>query len=132
MAEAKTPTPKRTAVVVFWSDMALHYYVSARAAAFWNHHPNAELQAHHAVEMALKWALARPLRQSWKPYRPDLAGRTRVRTVKELRDASHSLTHLWKMLDDDYPNHGLERFSDYIAFLNRIEPMRYQEFPVRD
>lgn len=123
-----TQKSKRQAVVLFWSDMAIHYYVSARAAVFWNHHPHAELQAHHAIEMALKWALARPLRQPWKTYRA-LNGRARTRAVAELREARHSLTKLWAMLDQDYPKHRLGYFRDYVAFLNRVEVMRYQEFP---
>jgi len=126
---AVNQAPKRTTVALLWSDMAIHYYVSARSAHFWNHHPNAELQAHHAIEMQLKWALARPLPPEWKRVRPDLAGRSQQRTVKELWDRRHFLSKLWEMVDTDYPNHTLQRFRDYVLFLDRIEPMRYQRFP---
>lgn len=126
---AVSQPPKRMTVPLFWSDMAIHYCVSARAAWFWNHHPNAEIQAHHAIEMQLKWALARPWPQSWKKLPPALMGWTRVRTVQELWNVRHSLTDLWDMLDSDYPNHILARFRDYVLFLDGIEPMRYQRFP---
>lgn len=129
MNTTRPAAPKRTTVALFWSDMAIHYYISARAASFWNHHPNAEVQAHHAIEMQLKWALVRPLPPAWKAPRADLARRTRRRAVPELWNVRHSLTQLWDMLDSDYPNHTLGAFHDYVLFLDRIEPMRYQRFP---
>lgn len=116
---------KREPVVLQWTDLAIHHYVIARAATFWKFHPTAEIQGHHAIEFALKWALVRPLRPVWKPHNAQIEGRARVRTHEEVRAVGHSLPKLWRMLDEDYPNHGLGRFAAYVAFMDRVEPLRY-------
>lgn len=107
---------------MFFVDLALDYYIAARAACFWNRHPLAEIQAHHAVELQLKWLLIRPMKQPWP-------GR-RQRTVEEVRRAKHSLRRLWTSMHEDYAGHLLGRFSRYVLLLDNVErdKLRYGEF----
>ena len=120
------PPGPRQVQPVFWVDLAICYYVGARAAAFWNHRPNADIQAHHAIELALKWALVRPLggKNPWP-------GRTVVRTPQRVRSAKHNLMALWTMLNSDYHRHPLQGFSTYVLHLDRVELLmqRYREMP---
>jgi hypothetical protein len=120
------PPGPRQVQPVFWLDLAICYYVGARAAAFWNHRPNADIQAHHAIELALKWALVRPL-GGLNPW----PGRTVARTPQRVKSAKHNLMALWTMLNGDYPGHPLQGFSTYIQHLDRVELLmqRYREMP---
>ena len=119
-----TPPGPRREQTNRWVDLAIHYYISARAATFWGHRPNADVQAHHAIELALKWALVRPVggRSPWP-------GRNQARTKQQVR--GHDLMKLWTMLNQDYPGHALARFSRYVQQLNRVELLmqRYAEMP---
>jgi len=87
----------------------MHYYVAGRYAVFAGLNPTAANLLHHAVEMALKGALAK-----------------KGMDLKTLRDLSHDLPRIWQEFTAQYKIDG-SSFDGVIAELQKFETIRYPD-----
>src|SRR5262245_20429579 len=87
----------------------MHYYVAGRYAVFAGLNPTAANLLHHAIEMALKGALAK---QGMDP--------------KALKGLSHDLPRIWRQFTAQY---GIDSsiFDGVIDELQKFETIRYPD-----
>jgi hypothetical protein len=87
----------------------MHYYVAGRYAVFAGLNPTAANLLHHAVEMALKGALAK-----------------KGMDLKALRNLNHDLPKIWRAFTAQY---GIDdsAFDNVIAELQKFENIRYPD-----
>jgi HEPN domain-containing protein len=88
---------------------AMHYYVTGRYAVFAGLNPTAANLLHHAVEMALKGALAK-----------------KGRDLKALKALGHDLPEIWREFTAQYGIDG-RTFDGVIAELQKFETIRYPD-----
>ena len=87
----------------------MHYYVAGRYAVFAGLNPTAANLLHHAVEMALKGALAK-----------------KGMDLKALKGLSHDLPRIWREFTAQYGIDG-STFDGVIAELQKFETVRYPD-----
>ena len=87
----------------------MHYYVAGRYAVFAGFNPTAANLLHHAVEMALKGALAK-----------------KGMDLKALKGLSHDLPRIWREFTAQYGIDG-STFDRVIAELQKFESIRYPD-----
>jgi hypothetical protein len=87
----------------------MHYYVAGHYAVFAGLNPTAANLLHHAVEMALKGALA-----------------TKGMDLKALKGLSHDLPSIWAEFTAQYGIDG-SAFDGIIAELQKFETIRYPD-----
>src|SRR5262245_24162008 len=87
----------------------MHYYVAGRYAVFGGLNPTASNLLHHAVEMALKGALAK-----------------KGMGLKALKGLSHDLPRIWREFTAQYGIDG-RTFDGVIAELQKFETIRYPD-----
>ena len=87
----------------------MHYYVAGRYAVFAGLNPTAANLLHHAVEMALKGALAK-----------------KGMDLKALKGLSHDLPRIWREFTAQYGIDG-STFDGVIAELQKFESVRYPD-----
>ena len=88
---------------------AVQYYLAGRWAWLNQISPVAANLMHHAVEMALKAALARQ------------------RTLKQLRNFRHGLVRLWAEFKVTFPEVRVDRLDEVIRDLHAFEALRYPD-----
>jgi len=87
----------------------MHYYVAGRYAVFAGLNPTAANLLHHAVEMALKGALAK-----------------KGMDLKALKRLNHDLPEIWREFTAQYGFDG-STFDGVIAELQKFETVRYPD-----
>jgi hypothetical protein len=87
----------------------MHYYVAGRYAVFAGLNPTAANLLHHAVEMALKGALAK-----------------KGMDLKALKGLSHDLPRIWREFTAQYGTDS-SAFDGVIAELQKFETIRYPD-----
>jgi hypothetical protein len=87
----------------------MHYYVAGRYAVFAGLNPTAANLLHHAIEMALKGALAK-----------------KGMDLRALKRLSHDLPEIWRQFTAQY---GIDSstFDGVIAELQKFETIRYPD-----
>ena len=88
---------------------SMHYYVAGRYAVYAGLNPTAANLLHHAIEMALKGALA-----------------TKGMDLKALKGLSHDLPSIWAEFTAQYGIDG-SAFDGIIAELQKFETIRYPD-----
>jgi hypothetical protein len=94
---------------VLFISAGMHYYVAGRYAVFAGLNPTAANLLHHAVEMALKGALAK-----------------KGMGLKALKALSHDLPRIWREFTAQYGIDG-SPFDGAIAELQKYETIRYPD-----
>jgi hypothetical protein len=87
----------------------MQYYVAGRYAVFAGLNPTAANLLHHAVEMALKGALAK-----------------KGMDLKALKRLNHDLPEIWREFTAQYGMDGIA-FDSVIAELQKFETIRYPD-----
>lgn len=89
---------------------ACQYYAAARFAMHAQCFPVCGNLFHHAVERFLK------------------AGLAQQRALSDLKDMGHALKEkLWPAFKVDFPNTALEQYDNTIAWVDKLEALRYPE-----
>jgi len=101
------PSPQD--VQLHFAQLSVQYFVAGRTAAINQLIPVLGNLLHHAVEMALKAALAPML------------------SLQDLRNLSHHLPKIWGRLKLLCPQLDCSKFDSVIAGLHRFEELRYPD-----
>jgi hypothetical protein len=106
--KAGDPDPERIQIEFFRA--SIEYYVSGRFAVFAPVGQIAGNLLHHAIEMALKGALAK-----------------KQKTLADLKRYLHDLPSLWAYFKALHPGNDLDKFDDVIGRLHEFEDLRYPD-----
>ena len=103
------PQPSPEDVKLHFAQLSVQYFVAGRSAAINQLIPVLGNLLHHAVELALKAALA-----------PKLA-------LQDLKRLNHNLPKLWERFKSLSPQIDCSRFDSVVDELHRFEELRYPD-----
>lgn len=91
-------------------DLAFQYYAAGRYAAFGRLNPVCGNLLHHALEMALKGALAKS-----------------GTSLQDLKKLNHDLVGIWTAFKDQNAGNNLAEFDKCVSDVNAYERLRYPD-----